>query len=325
MAGSPSFPPTGGYFPFAELAQGGMGRTLIAARPETLPPSFVVIKRPHAHLLTDPSVHQRFHHEAAIASAVSHENLVRTLLSGEDPDGPYIVLEYVHGITLAELVDRSLLKGRPLGTRPLREIAVRAAQGLAALHTARDPKGRPLKAVHRDVSPQNILVSSEGRVKLGDFGTAKSDLSQASTDARSLLGKLAYLPPEYLTKKHLSPALDIYSLGISLFHAAMGRAPFSASSERALLRAVLTDPFPREALGARGLSPDLVEIVAQMCGKEANSRPTAREVEQALAHGDDGSRSLKERSLREEVQLLAGRDLEEKWEAFQKAARNMHG
>src|SRR5690606_14007940 len=70
MAGSPSFPPTGGDFPFAELAQGGMGRTLIAARPETLPPSVVVIKRPHAHLLTDPSVHQRFHHEAAIASAV---------------------------------------------------------------------------------------------------------------------------------------------------------------------------------------------------------------------------------------------------------------
>lgn len=296
-----------------------MGVTLIAARPEAPSPAFVVIKRPYRHLLTETTARQRFHHEAALASAISHPHLVQTLVSGEDIHGPYIVLEYVHGVTLTELVDRAFLGGKRLPTSAVLNLALQCAAGLTAMHEARDPRGMPLHAFHRDITPPNILITAGGIVKLGDFGIARSCLSEASTDAQTLLGKLAYLAPEYLIQNQSSPALDIYALGIALFYAFIGRTPHRAKSERELLLAVLREPFPPEPLAQAGVPAPLADLMIQMCAREPAARPTARELYEAFA-----GLAASGPQLKEVVDLLAGLDLTERWRAFNEQACELH-
>lgn len=296
-----------------------MGVTLIAARPEALSPAFVVIKRPYRHLLSEKTSRQRFHHEAALASAISHKNLVRTLVSGEDIHGPYIVLEYAHGVTLTELVDRAILRSTRMPTAAVLHLARQCASGLRAMHEARDSRGIPLQAIHRDISPPNILITAVGAAKLGDFGIARSCLSEASTDAQTLLGKLAYMAPEYLIGNQSGPALDVYALGIALFYAFVGRTPHRAQSERELLQAVLREAFPSGDLTQVGVPRLLVELMTQMCAREPAARPTARELCDAFADLAQPGTELKE-----VIESLAGRDLDERWRALCEQARELH-
>lgn len=234
----------------ARLAAGGMGTTelCVRMRDRSHAGEFVVRKRPHTELLGDVEAMARFRQEGRIATRLNHPNLVRTLELGEDGRGPYLLLEYVHGITLQDLIDRAALRKRRFPTAAVIGIAGDCARALSALHCGLPTAGA---IVHRDLCPENLLIRSDGRCLVSDFGVAKVHEATLQTDRSEVLGRIPYLSPEYLAGRELGPALDCYSLGIVLHTTLLGRLPFEARTEAALVTAILRGerspvPAPRE-------------------------------------------------------------------------------
>lgn len=305
----------GGYRLLVELARGGMGVTYLARGAPDAQPQLAVLKRPHAHLLLHPEVRQRFYHEAAIASFVHHPYLLETFGFGEDPDGPYLLLEYVHGTPLEDLIDRAVLRGRRLDPRAVALIGVRCLAALEALHGARDPEGEPLHIVHRDVSPQNVLISASGEVRLGDFGIAKSRLQHGLTDERDLLGKLPYLPIEYLKERRVGPLLDVYSLAVTLWTAFAGRSPFTARDERNLVLEVLRSGVPPLSTAWPECPAELDALLQAATHKDWKQRLSPAELRKGLTRCL--LRNVPEGLLAEIVDELAGADLRRRASAWQ--------
>lgn len=282
-----------------------MGVAFLARSTWGSPSRLVVVKRPHPHLMREPEIRRRFHHETAISTAVAHPALIRTIGAGEDALGPYLLLEYVHGTTLEDLIDRASLRRVALSANVLARLALDLGRALSALHHAQDVHGVPLYVLHRDVSPQNVMISSQGAVKLGDLGIAKSRLRHASTDARDLLGKLPYLAPEYLRERRLGPALDVYALGVTLYHAATGESPFRAKQESKLLRDILDKGAPSVADARPDLPKPLARLIDDMIAREWEKRVTLDRALHLLEHSPQ-SGTVELHRLMEE---LVGNDL----------------
>lgn len=284
-----------------------MGVTYLARANHASVRRLAVIKRPHHFLLRDPDVHRRFHHEAAIASSVRHPNLMQTFGVGEDAEGPYLLLEYVHGTTLEDLTDRSILRGRTPDVRAVVLIGIQCLAALEALHGARSHDGAALRVVHRDVSPQNILVSARGEVCLGDFGIAKSRLQQARTDRSTLLGKLQYLPVEYLRERRVGPRLDSYAIAVTLWTTLAGASPFTGRDERSFVRQILTGRVP----ALRSVWPEcpweLDELLSAATHPDWRQRLSPRELRAGLARWL--ASRIEENPIPSIVEKLAGPDL----------------
>lgn len=299
----------GGYQPIAELGRGGMGVAFLAYRLGREPLDWAVVKRPHRHLMQDAEIHRRFHHEAAIATTVSHPCLVQTWGAGEDAHGPYLLLEYVHGTTLEDLIDRAALRGETLPRAAVLEIGLSCLSALEALHEAKDRHGAPLYIVHRDVSPQNVLVSLEGKGKLSDLGVAKSRLRHASTDARDLLGKLPFLAPEYLKERRTGPALDVYAWGVTLWMALTGRSPFTSKRERGLLYEILEQGVPELPIPEGQWSQELRAICASATHRDWKQRASTSQLRRELTVLLAARSPRFDESLMSVVDRLAGNDL----------------
>lgn len=299
--------PAAGYQPIVELGRGGMGATYLARSTAAAPGRLAVIKRPHRALLRDPDVHRRFHHEAAIASLVRHPHLMRTFGVGEDGDGPYLLLEYVHGTTLEDLADRSILRSRRPDLCAVVLIGVQCLSALEALHDARDSDGVPLRIIHRDVSPQNILVSARGDVRLGDFGVAKSRLQEARTDQQTLLGKLQYLPVEYLKERRVGPRLDSYATAMTLWTTLAGRPPFVARNERSFVGQVLRGRVPALRSVWPECPPEIDQLLTAATHPDWRERLSPRELRAGLARWLEPR--VEEGSIQRFVEGLAGADL----------------
>jgi len=225
-------PPASAIDVLFELGQGGMGRADLAlVRGIAGFERLVVIKRLKPELAQDPQTVARFVTEARIAASIHHANVVATHDVDNDDAGPFLVIDYVEGVTLEELIDRSMLRGAPPPLPLCMRIALDVLAGLEAVHGARDSRGQPLYVLHRDVSPQNILVGRDGVSRLLDFGVAKSVLGVALTAEGFMIGKLPYLAPEYIRREAVGPTLDIYALGVTLWSALAGREPWSSESE----------------------------------------------------------------------------------------------
>src|SRR6185503_17561517 len=136
--------------------------------------------------------------EAKMAAFVRHANVVGTLQVGSDDEGYFLVLDYVEGASLENLLDYAALRRLPLDPPVVLRIGLDACAGLQAVHDAEDSAGRPLQILHRDVSLQNVLVGRDGVARIADFGVAKSVFASVSTDKSYVVGKLLYLPAEYL-------------------------------------------------------------------------------------------------------------------------------
>ncbi|HSC88560.1 MAG TPA: serine/threonine-protein kinase [Polyangiaceae bacterium] len=328
-AATSAWPTAGGYQPFVELGRGGMGAAFLARRCISYAPleprggersepwkspTWAVVKRPHPHLMKDSELHRRFHHEAALATSVRHPHLVETWGAGEDRSGPYLLLEYVHGTTLEDLMDRAALRGSDLPLEFCLFVAAQCLEALHALHHACDRRGTPLFAVHRDVSPQNVLVGVNGRARLSDLGVAKSRLRQASTDTRSVLGKITYLAPEYLRERRTGPHLDVYALGITLWTSIAGRVPFSGQTESARIASILEQGAPPLSSVVRRCPQELSDVVARATARDPRERIGVKDLRRELL-GLVGERSGTEEIARV-VQHLAGRDLEKRRSAW---------
>ena len=176
----------------------------------------VAIKRMLPQYRRSGSLLERFAAEARTNARLDHPNLVSVADFGIEPE-PYLVMEYVDGVTLASLLQNLVKMGQPLEMAAACFIAAEAAQGLDHAHRKRDESGNPLGIVHRDVSPQNVLLSSEGAVKVSDFGLVKAADNVLKTGSGVPIGKLSYMAPEQANHDEVDARADVFSLGIVLW------------------------------------------------------------------------------------------------------------
>src|SRR5437868_9550951 len=260
------------------VGSGGMS-TVFRARDQQLGRR-VAIKILHERYGDDPEYVERFRREARAVARLSHPNIVTVIDRGADDGRQYIVFEHVDGENLKELVVRS---GR-LPVRRALELALAVADGLAFAHDH--------GLVHRDVKPQNVLLSREGEVKVTDFGIARSlHMDHGVTQTGTVLGTGEYLAPEQASGKPVSPATDVYSLGVVLWELLAGEVPFKGDNFVAVALRHVNEPVPHLRDVRPDVSPRLAAAVERALAKDPASRfpsmgALAKELRACLAEGE---------------------------------------
>jgi len=251
----------GRYRLIGRLAKGGMAEAFLALSGD-LPGlrTLVVVKRILPHLAANEQFVRMFLDEARIGALLDHPNIPRIIEVGHDEDGYFLAMEAVPGKTLSAILRRASRRERPLGHADTAFIVGRAAAALGYAHAHTDADGHPLNIVHRDVSPENILVSFEGAVKLIDFGIASAHGRMSETQVGGLKGKVEYMSPEQAAGAPVDHRSDVFSLGIVLWEALSGRRLFRRETDLAVMRAITNDAIPRPS-GARPIAPRLERIV----------------------------------------------------------------
>jgi len=257
----------GPYALVRRLGRGGMAevhlaRSLGASGFERL----VAIKTLAPELAGEAELERALIHEATLAGRLSHRNLVTVLGLGVADGSYYVVLEYVDGGDLASLVRR-----RPLPEALALHVVSEVALGLAYLHAARDPRGLPLGIVHRDVAPANVLVSTSGDVKLGDFGVAKATALADRTAAGTRKGRYAYMAPEQLAGEPVTAAADQFGLAVTLVELLAGHRPFPGQDLDQPPWQLL-DELRAKPPALDGIADDLRAVVARALAIEAEDR-----------------------------------------------------
>lgn len=246
----------------------------------------VALKCLHAQYARDPEFVKMFHDEARVTSGLTHANIVMTLDVIEETDALYLVMEYVHGASLAQIQ-----KHAPGGKLPLRialGIIVGLLDGLHAAHEARDELGEPLGIIHRDVSPQNVLVSFQGVPKIADFGIAKAAGRAHSTNDGSAKGKIAYMAPEMIMSEPVTPLADVYAAGVVLWEVLTGQRLIEGKSTADSLRAVLDlAPAPPSKISPE-VPPEVDAVVLRALARDPKNRfASAKEMSTALSKAVD--------------------------------------
>ncbi|MEO8699225.1 MAG: serine/threonine-protein kinase [Kofleriaceae bacterium] len=243
------------------LAVGGMGEIFLARQAIAGVNRLVVLKRLLPGLADDPAQLAMFVDEARIGASLAHPGIVQVHEFGEDDAGFFIVMEYVAGQHVGQLVTRATREHRaipiPIGAFVMHEIA----RALDHAHHARDSDGVPLEIVHRDISPSNVLVSFRGDVKLMDFGVAQAANRTHRTNDGTIRGKFAYMAPEQLEGKPVDLRSDVFAAGVLLWELTLGRRLFDGRSEFETIRAVLEQPIPRPSTIDPQYPPELEAIV----------------------------------------------------------------
>ena len=244
--------------------------------------TLVVIKRVLPHLAEDPDFIHMLLDEARIASMLDHPNIVRIYEVGRVDNEYFLAMELVQGKPLSSLLQRINSTQDTLPPKLAALIIANAAGGLDHAHRLTDSAGQPLGLVHRDVSPQNVMISFEGQVKVIDFGIARALGRIAATTTRSLKGKMGYMAPEQARSEPVDPRADIFSLGVALWESLAGRRLFLRETDFATLQAVVVDPIPLVTDFAP-VDPQLAAIVKQALMRDPGGRfQTAEAMRQAL-------------------------------------------
>jgi len=246
MSGRPASAPRrlGRYEVVAEIARGGMGTVYLARRAgEAGFQRLFAIKLMHPHLEEDRQFVDMLLDEARIAARIHHPNVVAILDLGREEGHHFVVLEYVDGAAFSVLLTRSKEARPPELIVP---IMVDTLEGLEAAHTLTDDDGQPLHLVHRDVSPQNILVGADGIGRITDFGIAKAEARITSTRPGIRKGKIHYMAPEQLTEDgdHIDRRADVFAAGAVLWGSLTGRSLFRGQNEAATVHNVLSKEVP---------------------------------------------------------------------------------
>jgi hypothetical protein len=238
----------------------------------------VAVKVIHEHLVTDPEFVKMFIDEARIASRVAHPNVVQTIELGRFENTHFIAMEYVDGESLNAVLRRS-----PLSAAFCARIIADAAAGLHAAHELRGHDGELLGVVHRDVSPQNILISYDGIVKVVDFGVARAR-GRLHTTSGALKGKVSYMAPEQIeTPTEVDRRADIFALGIVLYEATTRRRLITGDNEAVKIKKLISCGFPPPSAVAPGYSPTLEQIVMRALARDPDERfATAQQMYEAL-------------------------------------------
>jgi serine/threonine-protein kinase len=243
----------------------------------------VAIKRMHPHIAAEPDFVTMFIDEARICARLSHVNIVPTLDVIEVPSELCLVMEYVHGAALDVLIDLTGERGELVPVRVAVALLAGVLHGLHAAHETRGDHGEPLSVVHRDVSPQNVLVGEDGVARVLDFGIAKAAGKLRSTPSGEVKGKLAYMAPEQFRGGGVDRRVDIYGAAAVLWEALIGRPLFDGQNESAVVYAVLNDEHVPPSRERGDVPAELDAIVLKGLSRDAGQRfATAREMALAL-------------------------------------------
>jgi serine/threonine-protein kinase len=257
-----------------EVAKGGMGKVELVVRKDGRFARVYARKRLHDAFAGDPEVRAMFLDEARIAGLVRHVNAVAVHDVGEDDRGPFLVMDWVEGLPASTIASETAQAGRRIPLQVAISIVRQAALGLHAAHELVGSGGRALAVVHRDVSPQNVLVDFDGVVRVTDFGVARALDQAAQTSAGVLKGKFGYMSPEQIRFQPIDRRSDLFSLGVVLYELAAGRRLYSGERE-AVFRRILEEPPPDLGDARPEAPPALVEIVFQLLAKDAALRPAS--------------------------------------------------
>jgi len=270
------------YILLRRLAVGGMAELYIAQQRGAAGFSKIVaLKRILSHLAEDPTFTRMFLDEARLASGLTHPNLAQVLDFGEYDGEYFLTMEYVHGRNLLQLLRAQ--DGRTLPLACSLSIVAAVGRGLHDLHEQRSPDGRALGLVHRDVSPSNVLVSFDGKVKLTDFGIAKAMELTSATRSGTFKGKLGHSSPEQARGEDIDRRSDVFCLGILLYEATTGARAFSGPNEFAVLGKVARGAYEPPEDVAPGYPEGVAEIVARALSVDPDDRyPTAAAVADAI-------------------------------------------
>ena len=239
------------------IARGGMASVYLAEDTRLERPC--ALKVIYSHLAEDPKFRAKFTREAKVAARVSHPNLVNVFDQGEDNGVIYLAMEYVPGMTLRDAMNKF---GALSAARTL-ELFEPVVQGLAAAHAA--------GILHRDLKPENVFLSDDGKVKLGDFGLARG--IDANTQTGSLIGTVAYLSPELITRGATDARSDIYAAGIMLFEMLTGTQPFRGNEAAHIAHQHTMATMPKPSSVYEGVPPLLDEVVLWATAKNPEHRP----------------------------------------------------
>jgi hypothetical protein len=245
---------------------------------------YVVVKCLHDHLADDTDFVKMFLDEARMAAMLDHSNIVQTFELGEYQNRYYMVMEFLAGLSLAMVVRRAQerLQG---GLMPVPLVLNIAAQACAGLHYAheRTASGKPLNMVHRDISPQNLVISFEGVVKVVDFGIARAELRETKTKAGTIKGKFAYMSPEQCVATNVDRRTDVFALGVIVHELLTGRRLFKRNSPYETYQAVIECAVEIPSRVNNQLDPAIDAIVMKAVAKDKDKRyPTAEAFGDAL-------------------------------------------
>ncbi|MBK07524.1 MAG: hypothetical protein CL920_19350 [Deltaproteobacteria bacterium] len=271
----------GKYTLLKKIAVGGMAEIHLSE--QSGPGGFkkqLVIKRILPHLVNDEKFLQMFQDEARVAAMMNHPNIVQIFDLGQEDSNFYIAMEYVSGFNLRSIIQQSNNHGMWLAPEYIAKIGSQIAEGLEYAHNFCDPNGNHLNLIHRDVSPQNIILSKQGIIKIVDFGIAKAKSNVQETQAGVIKGKLAYMSPEQVKGQTLDRRSDLFSLGIVMFELATHQRPFHGKTDIDMLRAILEiGPQPIDHLRP-DFPHELNRIITRCLSKDRDNRyQSAREVQ----------------------------------------------
>lgn len=274
----------GNYFLVEKIAVGGMAELFKAQQRGVQGfQKIVAIKRILPHLVDNEDFATMFIDEAKLAAQLTHPNIVQIFDLGKAGSSYYIAMEYVNGRDLRTLLRKAKEYGKPFPEAVAAFVTMKVASALDYAHRKRGFDDRELKLVHRDVSPQNVLISTEGAVKLVDFGIAKAATKASHTVAGALKGKLLYMSPEQALGQPLDNRSDLYSLGLVLFEMLTGERCFQADSEMGVLEKVRMGKIGDLRTINPEISVEMAEIVNRALHKSVEQRyASARLLERDL-------------------------------------------
>jgi len=248
----------GRYQVRSRIARGGMATVYLAT--DLRLERRVAVKVMHGHLADDSQFKQRFIQEARSAARLAHPNVVNVFDQGQDSESAYLVMEYLPGITLRDLLEEY----GSLTPQQMIDISEAVLSGLGAAHKA--------GILHRDLKPENVLLADDGRIKIGDFGLARATSANTATGA-ALLGTIAYLSPELVTRGIADTRSDIYAVGIMMYEMLTGEQPFTGEQPMQIAYRHANEPLPPPSTKNPRVPRELDELVLWATAKEPDDRP----------------------------------------------------
>lgn len=311
--GSKEFLP--GYEVIGAFASGGMAEVILAW--QTSSGGFrrkVVLKRIHRHLLADENFVEMFLHEGRVAAGLSHRNIAHVYDVVQTREGDHvIVMEYIRGASIQALLKALRQREARMPLAFAVSVVMEVCEAIDYAYNASGPDGEPMRVVHRDISPSNVLISLDGQVKLLDFGIAKTTSPVALTKAGSIKGKFGYMAPEQLRGEIVDCRTDLFSLGAVLYEMTTGKRPFRGRNEAEQVAALLMDEIPPPTKVDPDYPPELERIVMRALDRDRLQRfQSPRELSDELERcADVHDWTMKSVSMGAFVKSLVGSEIPE--------------
>ncbi|TNE49704.1 MAG: serine/threonine protein kinase [Deltaproteobacteria bacterium] len=289
----------GRYVLDSRITRSGMGEVWLARQQGGGVSKTVVVKMIHPDLNAHREAQQRFFDEAQIVARINHPHVVQFYEFGEQENMLYQVMEYIEGYAFSQITEQAKSQGATIPLPVICRLLADAAQGLGHIHDMTDEQGQRQELVHRDISPQNLLVSKTGTLKIIDFGIVKAKQKTSRTRTGVIVGKLQYMSPEQLSSEALDHRSDIYSLGLVLYEMLTLESRFRGSNLLEIFYEAFNEPLPQIV----NLRPDCPQALI-----ECVHRALAQEKENRFAHAYD-MQDLLERYLHQQGSPCNQRDV----------------